>query len=98
MLLQSAERARDFARFDPVTGKMDFFSEAGAPREQLQAASNGRFAFVEGALVVFYRDDGVLKLRIGEDDYVIDAVTSSRINKRRSLATLLRRARYNQFF
>jgi hypothetical protein len=99
VLLQSAERARDFARFDPITGKMDFFSEDGAPREQLQADSSGRFSFVEGALVVFYRDNGVLKLRIGDEEHVIDEETSSRIDKGRNrlIASLRRSRRHNQF-
>jgi hypothetical protein len=99
MLLQSAERARDFARLDPDTGRIDFFSQDGELREQMQAGSSGRFSFVESALVAFYRDNRVLKLRIGDEEYVIDEGTSSRIAKSRNrLVTWLTRSRRrNQF-
>jgi len=81
MLLQSAERARDFARLDPTTGMMEFFSEDGGSREILQSTISGRFSLVEGSLVAFYRDNGVLKLKLGDIEHLIDETTSSEIEE-----------------
>ena len=72
LLLQSAERVGDFARVDTETHRIDFFSERGGARESLQSSINGRFSFIEGALVAFYRDNGVLKLRVENEEQIID--------------------------
>jgi hypothetical protein len=90
MLLQSAERARDFATLDPTSGRLEFFSEDGAQRERLQSTLNGRFSLIEGIFIALYRQNGDLKLRLGDKEHIVDDMTSSRIDERRGrLASLL---------
>ena len=52
-------------------------------RADLQSSINGRFSFIEGALVAFYRDNGVLKLRVENEEHVIDDLTSSQLDEKR---------------
>ena len=101
MRLQSAQRARDFARLDPSTDRIDFFSEEGR-REELQSSINGRFSMIDGSLVAFYRDKGVLKLRVRNKEHVIDDTVSSQLQKsedylNRLIAAPKRRSRKNRF-
>lgn len=90
LILQSFERARDFARLDPTTGQLDFFSQTGEERERLQAHGNGQFSSVDGSIVLVYRNQGVLVLRLRDKDYVIDDMTSSRLEKAQGVNKLLK--------
>jgi hypothetical protein len=80
VLLQSADRASEFAELESETGRLNFFSEAGAGREKLQASMKGRYAQCGELLVVFYREGSSLKLRLGDEQYDIDEQTTSKIH------------------
>lgn len=79
MLLQSFTTAREFAEFDPQTGSLNRFLKEGAEMEALQAEMQGRYESVEKDLLVFYRQDALLHLRIAANDYAINEQTESRL-------------------
>jgi hypothetical protein len=98
MLLQSFDRARDFATLDPTTGTMELFSQDGEAREQLEASIKGLFSVVNDSFVAIYRRDGMLVLKIGDKDYMIDDTMKTRVDKSHSLAGLLRHDRRRNTF
>src|SRR5262252_6870464 len=81
MIIRSFKRAREFAEFDPETGTLSCFEKEGAAMELFQARMEGRYEWLEDKLLVFYRKDGVLHLRIARRDYPLDEKTESRLEK-----------------
>ena len=53
----------------------------------MQSRISGRFSLVDGSFVAFYRDNGVLKLKLGDIEHLIDETTSSEIEESQSRFT-----------
>jgi len=81
ILLQSADKAREFAELDPDTGTLDFFSKERAERENHQASLSGLFASIEDIVVILARENDLLKLRLGDNQYVVTVETTSRLTR-----------------
>ena len=94
ILLNSADRAVDYATLDPDSKKVNFFSEDQAQIVALSAVT-GLFSLLDGSLVVLYRDEQALKLMLEREVYVIDETTRSEFHRgKRRLPGL---KRFNDF-
>jgi len=83
MIIRCFERAREFAEFDPETGTLNCFEKEGAGMELFRGRMQGRYVWLQDKLLVFYRKDGSLHLRIAGRDYFLDGEIESRLQKNR---------------
>ena len=106
MILQSAKRVGEFAKIDSDAGEIEFFVEDGKGLEKLRAEMSGLFCTVDGFFVALYRDEGRLKLRIGDRVHLLDDKTSSQVAERKGIlgsllspevVRLTRRPRHRNF-
>jgi len=81
MIIRSFKRAREFAEFDSDTGSFSAFQKEDAEMEALQAQMQGRYEDLEDKLVVFYRKEGLLHLRVAANDYLLDDNIESQLEK-----------------
>ncbi len=73
LIIHSHDRYRDFLQFDPATGASRHLFLDDVPK--LEEKSCGHFAQINGHLMMLFRDDESLHLRIDRQDYVITDTT-----------------------
>lgn len=66
MLVESHDRFDDVAHYEPESGRFVEFSRGAAAEQQVAGPVGGHYSRLGGELAVFYRDAGVLWLRIGD--------------------------------
>lgn len=81
MIIGSFQLAREFAEFDPATGSFESFQTERAEMEALRAQLQGRYEWLEDQLLVFYRNEGLLHLRIAQKDYCLGDDIESHLEK-----------------
>lgn len=73
MLIESHERFDDLAEYDPTTGQLQEFSRATSSAAS-SGPPTGHYAKLSGTLAVFYRLDGSLWMRLGNEARNLDQV------------------------
>ena len=84
MLLQSHDNFDQFALFDAKSGDLSFYSKTKNP-ELAGKHMDGTYAEVDGKLLSFFRQDGMLYLRVDEQELPISDDTSSNFQKKGDL-------------
>ncbi|HSE23490.1 MAG TPA: hypothetical protein VLB68_17610 [Pyrinomonadaceae bacterium] len=80
MILNSADNASEFAELDPESGQLTYFCrESPSYRDNLDLS--GLFAVIENVVVLFYRNTDHLMLKLGNKEFPIDELTTSRLKR-----------------
>lgn len=90
LLLQSHDKYDELALFDPITGYLALHSKGATPVLS-SLPPRGHFSKVDHHMVILYRDDDSLHLRVDKSDVVLDQrCTASLLRGDRQVLTIQR--------